>query len=279
MNTLGIDIGGTKIFVGRYNQDLELEAETKVPTCADKTAKHTLANLLKAIEEVKNQDTHSAGIAWAGFVDVAHGSVVKAPNVPSLDGFGLCHFLTEHTHLPTIIENDARAFAYGARAQLVPESEMCLGIIIGTGVGSGIITNGNIIYGAHGYAGEMGHQVLQQKRVEAWLAGPGLKAALGVAPETRFSDLLPQRKEALLPQLEEPLSIFAQWLRNTVLAFDPDHIIIGGGTARYFWQHYHDEILARTKAQLQGYPNQFKLHFYNGDNAGALGAAALSRVS
>jgi len=278
MNTLGIDIGGTKIYVGRFNQKLELEAEYTIATEADKTRKHTLSNLLKAINEVRNEQTQSLGVAWAGFVDVKSGQIIKAPNVPNLDGFGLCNYLTEQTKLPAFIENDARAFAYGARQKLALDSTMCLGLIIGTGVGGGLVYKGEIFYGAHGYAGEVGHLVLQQKEVEAWLAGPGLKTQLGLSAETLFSEILPLKKQSLLPQLENQLSVFSQWFSGLVLAFDPDTIILGGGTARYFWQHFESEISTRTQAQLQNYPHNFKLHFYNQNNAGATGAAALSQL-
>lgn len=278
MNTLGIDIGGTKIYVGRYNKNLEVEAETRIPTEAGKTKEHTLSNLLKAINEVKNEYTQSLGVAWAGFVDIENGQIIKAPNVPHLDGFRLCNYITKQTGLKCIIENDARAFAYGAKAKVAPDSKLCLGIIIGTGVGSGLIYKNEIFYGAHGYAGEVGHMVMQQKEVEAWLAGPGLKNQLGLASNTKFSTILPQQKQALMPQVESALSVISQWLSALVLSLNPDKIIIGGGTGIHFWQHFKPEILARTEAQLQTYPHNFDLLFYNDSNAGAAGAAALSTL-
>jgi glucokinase len=278
MNTLGIDIGGTKIYVARYNQDLELEAETTRPTAADTSRDQTLENLLEAINEIKNKDTKSLGISWAGFVDVKNGQIIKAPNVPHLDGFKLCDYLFNQTKLPTFIENDARAFTYGAQQKIAPASKMCLGLIIGTGVGGGLVLNNKIVHGANGYAGEVGHLIVQQKEVESWLAGPGIKTQLGLGSEVQFSEILPQKKQSLLPHLENNLSVFAQWLSGLVLSFDPDVIIIGGGTGRYFWQYFESEIMARTQAQLQNYPHNFKLHFYNQNNAGAAGAAALSHL-
>lgn len=278
MNTLGIDIGGTKIYVARYNAKLEVEAQTTVPTEAGKTRKHTLSNLLKAINEVLTPDTKSIGIAWAGFVDTKTGQIIKAPNVPHLDNFGICDYVTDQTGIPAYIENDARAFAFGARAELAPDSKMCLGIIIGTGVGSGLIYNGEIIYGAHGFAGEIGHITRQNKELEQWLAGPSLKTFLELPPNTQFSDILPDQKEVLLQKLEQPIEVFASWLSGLVLTFDADHVILGGGTARYFWQYFETEILQATKTKLKEYPNTFKLSFYNGNNAGATGAAALSSL-
>lgn len=276
MNTLGIDIGGTKIFVGRYNQNLELEAECIVPTLADQPKEKTLENLIKAITEVRNTDTKSLGIAWAGFVNTQKGKIIKAPNVPHLDGFKLCDYITQHTKLPCIIENDARAFAYGARSQLAPQSKMCLGIIIGTGVGSGLIYNGELIYGAHGYAGEIGHITRKKKEIEQWLAGPDLKEFLALDAKTKFSEIVPAKKESLLHKLEQPLDVFSSWLAGLILTFDPDQIILGGGTAKYFWQHFETEITTRVSLQLKNYPNTFKINFYNGHNAGAIGAAQLS---
>ena len=278
MNTLGIDIGGTKIYVARYNEQLKMEAETIVPTEANKTKKHTLSNLLKAINTVRNTETTSIGVAWAGFVDVKKGQIIKAPNVPHLDGFNLCSYIKDQTGLKTIIENDARAFAYGSRAELAPNSKMCLCIIIGTGVGSGLIYNGSLIYGAHGFVGEIGHITRQNKELEAWLAGPDLKTFLSLPVDIQFSSILPAQKKVLLQKLATPLDVFTDWLSGLVLTFDPDQIILGGGTARYFWQHFETEIMQATQAKLKGYPNTFKLSFYNGNNAGATGVAALSTI-
>ncbi len=278
MNTLGVDIGGTKIYVARYNAKLEVEAETKVATDADKQKKQTLRNLLTAINKVRDENTQSIGMAWAGFVDTKKGVIVKAPNVPQLNNFALCDYITKETGLPSFIENDARAFAFGARAKLAPESKMCLGIIIGTGVGSGLIYNGEILKGAHGYAGEIGHMIIQQKEVEMWLSGPALKKHLGLNDTALFSEILPDRKQNLLPHLENNLSVFASWLSGLVVTFDPDQIILGGGTACFFWQHFETEIIQATNILLKGYPNTFKLSFYYENNAGAAGVAALSSL-
>jgi len=275
MNVLGIDVGGTKIFVGRYNYNLELEAETKVPTEADKGKEVTLKNLVQAINKVKNSDTQGLGISWAGFVDSKTGTVVKAPNVPNLNGFALCDYLAKETGLPTKLENDARAFAYGAWAQVAPQSKMCVGLIVGTGVGSGLVLEGKIITGAHGYAGEIGHINLQGQEVETWLAGPGLKEHLAVPADINFSDLLPEKKEELNKKIEQQLSVWGQWLSGIALGFDPDHIIVGGGTGIYFWQHYKAEIEASAAQALKGYPNEFQLHFHDSSNAGAEGAAQI----
>ena len=167
-------------------------------------------------------------------------------------------------------------FCFWARASTAPDSKMCLGIIIGTGVGSGLIYNGEIIYGAHGYAGEIGHITRQNKEIEQWLAGPDLKEFLELAPNAQFSDILPDQKEVLLTQLEKPISVFSQWLSGLVLTFDPDQVILGGGTAEHFWQHFQTEITETTNTILKDYPNTFKLTFYKGENAGAIGAAQLS---
>lgn len=278
MNTLGVDIGGTKIYVARYNTKFEVEAETEIATDADKPKEQTLRNLLVAINKARDKNTQRIGIAWAGFVDTKTGQIIKAPNVPHLNNFRLCDFITKETGLPSFIENDARAFAFGARVKLAPDSKMCLGIIIGTGVGSGLIYNGEIIYGAHGFAGEIGHITRQNKELEEWLSGPNLKQFLGLNPDTQFSEVLPAQKEILLQKLEQPLRVFASWLSGLILTFDPDQIILGGGTARYFWQHFEEEITLNVNKNLKNYPNKYQISFYNGNNAGAAGAAALSSL-
>jgi|GEM_PF-5841226 len=277
MNTLGIDIGGTKIFVGRYNDNLELEAETTVPTLADEDREATLNNLIQAIEQCRDQITESIGIAWAGFVDVESGTIVKAPNVPNMNNFALCDFVKSKTGLTCTLENDARSFAYGARKEIAPASKQCVGIIIGTGVGCGVISNEKLQHGSGGFRGEIGHQVIEGKEVEAWLAGPGLKEYLGFDSNKPFSEVIEETESSvLIKKLQKPLDVFGQWLHNIIMSEDPDSIILGGGTAQYFWQHFQAEIEAAINVYGQKYPNKFEIKFYTGNNAGALGAAQLS---
>lgn len=268
-NVLGIDVGGTKIFAGRYSEDLTLEAETKIPTEAAKGQSIVLQQLLTAIETVRNDDTTAIGLAWAGFVNSDTGKIIKAPNIPALNGFNIVEFLNEKTGLTCQLENDARCFALGEYQALKPAPKVCLGLILGTGVGSGLIINGQIFHGASGSAGEVGHITIHQDEIEAQVAAPALKAQFAV-------DRLSQLDRMTASDIDVPLSALISWLETLLLAYDPDHIVIGGGAGIHFWAHYHSEITDLLNKKIAQYPIQFELHFSQRKNAGAEGAAWLA---
>lgn len=268
-NVLGLDVGGTKIFAGRYGEDLTLEAETKVPTHADQEQAMILQQLLTAIEAVRNEETKAIGLAWAGFVNPETGKILNAPNIPALNGFNVAEFLTEKTGLPCQLENDARCFALGEYLALKPAPKVCLGLILGTGVGSGLIINGQIFHGASGSAGEVGHITINQAEIEAQVAAPALKTQFAVSQLTDLDRLS-------VTDIDVPLQALVCWLETLLLAYDPDRIVIGGGAGVHFWAHYKSEIIELLNKKVDQYPIKFELHFSERKNAGAEGAAWLA---
>ena len=93
-----------------------------------------------------------------GTVNVEEGAVVKAPNLPCLDGFRLAAALTEQLSLPAILENDANAAAVGEMWQgAAVGCNTIICVTLGTGVGGGIILDGKLWRGVDGAAAEIGH--------------------------------------------------------------------------------------------------------------------------
>ncbi len=276
MNVLGIDIGGTKIFVGRYNQNLELEAQTIHLTEADKGKDAILQNLTQAINEVQNDQTQCIGISWAGFVDTKKGIIEKAPNIPALNYFELPTYLEKTTGCSAVIGNDARLFAFGEAKTQTPTPDVLLGIIIGTGVGSGLILEGKIFKGAHNFAGEIGHERLGGEEIETLIAGPGLQKFLGLNRLSEIDVSIETEKEKILKKIDLQFQTLCQWLANICLAFDPKEIVIGGGAGLHFWNHFETEIIENTNKKLKGYPLKLNLRFSKLENAGAIGAASLA---
>ncbi len=269
MNIVSLDVGGTKIFAGRYNQNLELLASEKRKTQTKAGQETVLENLLQAIEAVRDEATVAIGIAWAGFVNPQTGVINKAPNISVLNEFALTDFITAQTGLPCWLENDARCFAFGEWQALEPRPKVCLGIILGTGVGSGLIINGQIFHGAHQAAGEIGHMHIDAQEVESIVAGPGLQARFGVERLSELPALKPQ-------QLNPVLDAITDWLTSIMLAYDPDQIVFGGGAAQYFWRQYEFQIIESLNKKIEQYPQTTNLKFSDQVNAGGKGMAALT---
>lgn len=155
--TIGIDVGGTKIAGGVID-----EAGTVLITGRrDSPATNTDA-IEAAIEDLvgelrKTHPVEAVGVGAAGFIDVERATVMFAPNLAWRDEH-LKHDLESRLNLPVVIENDANAaawgeFTFGAGADV---DDFVL-VTVGTGVGGGIVLNGELHRGAFGVAAEIGH--------------------------------------------------------------------------------------------------------------------------
>ncbi len=147
---LAFDIGGTRIKAARLrNGQLEPLGETATPT-QDFTA---FTAALVAFHSTES----AIAISITGVVDPATGRI-KVANIPCLDGRNVTADLQAALNCPVLILNDADCFAMAEATTGAGKSHRnVFGIILGTGVGGGLVLNGQIVTGPGGYAGEWGH--------------------------------------------------------------------------------------------------------------------------
>lgn len=166
---IGIDIGGTSIKAGLVQPNGEVCFSTQVSTQATKGRNAVAAGLVRAVEDTfraaREQEIEPSGIgiATAGAVNEHDGSIFAATdNLPGWAGFELRTFAQKQFQLPVSVVNDAQAAAlselhFGMGRGL---SDFVV-ITLGTGVGGGIVSGGKLIRGQHGFAGSIGHTVIQ----------------------------------------------------------------------------------------------------------------------
>jgi len=166
---IGVDIGGTSIKAGLVQRSGEVCFPAQVSTNAAKGRDAIAAGLVQAVEQVlkaareKKIEPVGLGIATAGAVDCRDGSIFAATdNLPGWAGFQLRSFVEEHFHLPAFAVNDAQAavlselhFGFGRGL-----SDF-IALTIGTGIGGGIVSEGKLLRGQHGFAGSIGHEVIR----------------------------------------------------------------------------------------------------------------------
>lgn len=159
--SIGIDIGGTNTAFGIVNRRGEIFAQGRLHTQDYKTVPEFITtlqeHLLPVIEEYGKEHISGVGIG-APNANYYSGEIALAPNLPWKGSVPLRNLVKEALDLPVAITNDANATAIG---------EMIYGsargmkdfilVTLGTGVGSGIVANGQLIYGHDGFAGELGH--------------------------------------------------------------------------------------------------------------------------
>src|SRR6185436_19213059 len=153
------DLGGTHLRAATGDQKGSIQCRFKQNTPQVKDANAIVDAIVAAVDECGGVDQISAvSLVVPGTVNVEEGAVVKAPNLPCLDGFRLSAALTEQLDVPAILENDANAAAVGEMWQgAAVGCNTIICVTLGTGVGGGIILNGKLWRGVDGAAAEIGH--------------------------------------------------------------------------------------------------------------------------
>ncbi|MCQ6278095.1 ROK family glucokinase [Bacillus sp. EB600] len=161
---VGVDLGGTTTKVAFINMDGTIIQKWKIPTDNSAEGKFITINIAKTIDQ-KLEELHTSkekliglGMGAPGPIHYLSGMILNAVNLGWRDNFPLQELLQEETFLPAIIENDANCAALGEMWKGAGNgSKDLVCVTLGTGVGGGVIVNGNIIQGVNGAGGEIGH--------------------------------------------------------------------------------------------------------------------------
>jgi glucokinase len=259
---VGIDIGGTKIAAGVVTGDGRILDRTRVPTPPDDEAA-TLAALLTVVDQLRarNPGAEAIGLGAAGLVEWPGGNARWAPH-NTYRRLELRRLLHERTGLPTVVDNDANVAAWAeARFGAGAGSHDLVLVTVGTGIGGGLVLGGRLYHGEHGFAGELGHMVVDPDGdlcacgnhgcLEAMASGSTLgrlgREAATADPGGRLAALAalaggPVTGEVVFAAATEgdtaALALFERighWLgvgiASLVTIFDPDLVVVGGGVA------------------------------------------------
>jgi glucokinase len=306
---IGIDIGGTKIAGGVVTEAGQILDRTRVPTPPDE-GEATLAAVLAAADELRarNPGVDALGVGAAGLVEWPAGQARWAPN-NSYRRLELRRLLGERTGLPTMVDNDGNAAAWAeARFGAGAGHDDLVLVTVGTGIGGGLVLDGRLYHGEHGFAGELGHLIVapdgdpcpcgNRGCLEAMASGSALgrlgrEAAAG-DPGGPLATLAarargPVTGEVVFAAASEgdrlALGLFERighWLgvgiASLVTIFDPDVVVVGGGVAAT-----GELLLAPARASFERYvhgrghrdlPPVVPTRL--GDDAGLVGAATLA---
>lgn len=164
---LAVDLGGTNVRIGTVNPEGKILHKITFPTEASRGRERVMKDILSRIREVtvrfpeEKFEVIGGGFGIPGAIELDQGIVTQSPNLPVLDGFDIRSWLQGRLRMPIFIDNDANAFSLGegwlGAARGV--KEFCC-LTLGTGVGGGIVLDGDIWHGTEGKAGEIGHMVI-----------------------------------------------------------------------------------------------------------------------
>lgn len=227
--TIAIDLGGTHVRAARITNGI-IEQTIKEKCNATGSENEVLQQLCKLIDAVINKDVERIGVGVPSVVDYSRGIVYDVQNIPSWKEVHLKSYLEAHYHLPVIIDNDVNCFVlgekiYGAGKQF----NNVVGITLGTGVGAGIICNGQVYRGTNTGAGEIGCLPYLDSDYEHYCSSQWMKRQ-GFDAE-QLSLLASRGDEKALASWREFGTHLGKLMQAILFAYDPDAIIIGGGIA------------------------------------------------
>jgi len=160
--TLGVDLGGTKIQAAVVDRDGRVVATHRTETDVDGGPSKAVADIVLCVNACVPDlsGIGAVGVGVAGQIDAATGIVRSAPNLGWHD-FPLADQLEQVLGVPVVVENDVRAITWGVwRHGAGRGIDNLIVLFVGTGVGGGIVSGGQLLTGDRGVAGELGHATL-----------------------------------------------------------------------------------------------------------------------
>lgn len=207
---LGIDLGATSVKTGVVSATKDLIATSAVNT-ADKNGKDEVLEAIissarKAVAKagMAIKDIEATGIASPGPIDLKAGIILDSPNIQGWRNVPLAELLKEALGLPAILENDANAAALGEyHHQADPQLNILVMYTLGTDIGGGIVIEGKALHGAHGFAAELGHIIVEPEGRECACGQRGCADAYASANSTatRAREALQQGRGSSLGQI------------------------------------------------------------------------------
>jgi len=309
---IGIDLGGTRLRVALADRAGVIVRRRAVPTLAEEGRNAVLGRILAETRTILDPlplaNLAAVAVAVPGPVDPCNGVVYRPPNLPGWGDVNLKSILEQELTVPVFVGNDANLAAlaehkFGAgrgASQLVY-------VTMSTGVGGGIVSNGELLLGSWGGAAEIGHMTIDLNgprcscgnfgcleamasgtaitREAKWRIAKGTASVLSERVGGNLDELRAQFIVQAAQEGDELAGEVIEWaaynlgvgLANVMHLFDPDIIIIGGGVANA-WNLLMPAIQrALRERAMEVYTRRTCIvHSELGDDAGLLGAVALA---
>jgi glucokinase len=306
--TIGVDLGGTKMLVGVLSGTEPLYEQREAST--GQTEDELVELLVREVTEARDArpDVAAVGLGIPATIEHDKGVAVSAVNLPLAD-LAIREIVSERVGLPVFVDNDGNVAAlaeylYGA-AQGKPHMVM---LTVGTGIGGGLILDGEIYRGSTGAGAELGHVVIQADGppcqgncpnhgcVESLASGTALgregRAAAESAPDSALGKVLAEGgeidgkavTEAALAGDELAIGVFdliggrlGVACSSFANVFQPNAIVVGGGVIAagdLLLEPARREVRQRALRPMNETPI---LEATLGNDAGMIGAAAMAR--
>ncbi len=313
---VGVDFGGTKILAGVFSPSFKLLKTVKLSTKAERGVEAVIERIARAVRDAVDEadldlkQIRAVGLGAPGAVDSEGGRVIYAINV-GWENVPLKKELEKRLGLPVFIENDCKASALGVyHIELKSKPRSMVGIFLGTGVGGGLILNGELHAGENFAAGEVGHMVIDADGAKAGRAARGsfeslasrtaifhrIKMAVKDGQKTILTEMLgPDLEDMRSGDLRRALrrgdklveKVIAEAathtgvaVANLICVLGPEVVVLGGGVIEALGEEMLPVIQKRAQELLlPGTSNDVRILLSQlGDHAGISGAAVLAQA-
>jgi glucokinase len=306
---VGVDIGGTTVKIGFIKDDGEIIKKWEIATNISNSGTTIIDDIWTSVLErskelsISKEEFLGIGIGAPGFIDSKEGYVYEAVNI-GWKNFELSKSMSQKSGLPVFAENDANIAVLGENwLGAGNQSSNVLAITLGTGVGGGVIASGNILNGANGTAGEIGHITVDPNGYSCNCGRKGcletIVSATGIArqamkvveddPSSELAKLYKQNGDITskdvfdLAKLGDHISnqiiyhtadIIGLVISNLTTTLNPSKILIGGGVSKAGAQLLQPIKEAFSKYALPRSREACEISIAElGNDAGIIGAA------
>ena len=311
---VGIDLGGTNIKIGLFDSELKLLSKTSVATKADMGPEVVIGKMAQTVEKLiaeaglSLQDVVAVGIGTPGPARYTEGVIIKSTNMPTFKNVPICRMLNEKLGAPIVFDNDANVACWGEYAVGAGKGvKDMVFFTLGTGIGGGIISNGELVHGCDENAAELGHMIIypdgrncncgQKGCVEAYASADSTARraaeALEAGAESSLKKVLDEKGQITSKDIYEHLAngdklakeitdgtakALAITCINMLHTTEPKRIVFAGGMIAA-----GDILLNRIKDFFNEYIWTLKKEMVEicfatlGEDAGIIGAAALAQ--
>ncbi len=311
---VGIDLGGTNIKIGLFDSELKLLSKTSVATKADMGPEVVIGKMAQTVEKLIAEaglslhDVVAVGIGTPGPAKYTEGVIIKSTNMPTFKNVPICRMLNEKLGAPIVFDNDANVACWGEYAVGAGKGvKDMVFFTLGTGIGGGIISNGELVHGCDENAAELGHMIIypdgrncncgQRGCVEAYASADSTARraadALEAGAESSLKKVLDEKGQITSKDVYEHLAdgdklakeitdgtakALAITCINMLHTTEPKRIVFAGGMIAA-----GDVLLNRIKDFFNEYIWTLKKEMVEicfatlGEDAGIIGAAALAQ--
>jgi glucokinase len=306
---VGVDVGGTKILTGLFDKDFRILGRMKQATHSDQGGQAVFGRIIQTVDGVIREaginvdEIKGMGLAIPGQI-VPHSNVVRyAPNLGWRD-FELSPLFPNWWKWPVHIENDVRMGTYGEWSHGAARgAKHVFGVFVGTGVGGGLILNGELYNGFNGHAGEVGHIVLHWRRGTSLEMLSGRRSMMKRAQEILDDSPKRVRKEwkgidatamkssqlAEFYQKDDPIAIqliddsaraLGAAIGSVINLLSPEIVVVGGGVAGALGDSFQERVweIAQRFTLPRASENVRCVRASLGDDSGIFGAAAFAKA-